>query len=435
MLLSIKSAVKDLSTYIRECKNENFGFYCVAGYIVFSYLRPQAIYPILDVLPWTQLCIVGGLTYALIKSQLQYQMTHFVVLLFALSTVISSFISYDSDLSFRNISTVFIWMLEVLLFTSCIRNLHQLRLILILFLLVLFKISLFGAKTWVMRGFAFKDYGIAGPRGFFENSGELSLIMAMLVIISLSVIYQNRHVAKLYYLLPITAFMTVLAASSRASQLGLVVGLFLFFIFRGKFKIRYVFVGAFVCYTAFLLLPEGQKARFTSAGEDSTSVSRMTYWAGGVDMFMNHPIAGVGYKCFAPYFHTYYRHTIPEGQSWGNRLEVAHNTLVEVGSEQGSIGLATYLFMYFYSFLINARTRKELRKRGPDIKEHWTYRFAVGLDIANIVFIIGGFFMSVAFYPYNYLMLMFSGALNNIVKDKGFLLDNKSGVVAKNVRK
>jgi len=109
--------------------------------------------------------------------------------------------------------------------------------------------------------------------------------------------------------------------------------------------------------------------------------------------------------------------------------------LVEVGSEQGSIGLATYLFMYFYSFLINARTRKELRKRGPDIKEHWTYRFAVGLDIANIVFIIGGFFMSVAFYPYNYLMLMFSGALNNIVKDKGFLLDNKSGVVAKNVRK
>ncbi len=428
MLLGAKSVLNDFSVYFRDCKNENFGFYCAAGYIIFSYLRPQAIYPFLDVLPWTQLCIIGGLIYGLLKSQLKYQMTHFVVLLFALSTVISSFFSYDSDLSFRNINTVFIWMLEVLLFTSCIRTLHQLRLILILFFLVLFKISLFGAKTWVMRGFAFKDYGIAGPRGFFENSGELSLMMAMLVIISLSVIYQNRHIAKIYYLLPLTAFMTVLAGSSRASQLGLVVGLFLFFILRGKFKIRYVFVGAFVCYLGFLLLPEGQKARFTSAGEDSTSVSRMTYWAGGVEMFKEHPIVGVGYKCFAHYFHAYYRHTIPQGMSWGNRLEVAHNTLVEVGSEQGGIGLITYLIMYFYSFRLNIRTRKELRKRGDAIKEHWVYRFSVGLDIANIVFIIGGFFMSVAFYPYNYLMLMFSGSLNNAVQDKDGFLENKAEV-------
>lgn len=424
MALSIKSAFNDLITYIRECKNENFGFYCVAGYIIFSYLRPQAIYPMLDILPWTQLCIVAGLGYAFIKGQVKYQMTHFVIFMFGVSTVISSYFSYDSDLSFRNISTVFIWMLEVLLFTSCIKTLHQLRLILILFLLVLFKISLFGAKTWVMRGFAFRDYGIAGPRGFFENSGELSLMMAMLFIISLSVIYQNRHVVnKLYYLLPITAFMTVLAASSRASQLGLVAGLFLFFILRGQFKIKYLLVGCLVCYLGFLLLPEGQKQRFTSAGSDGTSVSRLTYWAGGVDMFERHPIVGVGYKCFPHYFHDYYKHTIPEGQSWGNTLEVAHNTLIEVGSEQGSIGLITYLMMYFYSFRLNSRTRGLLKKHGPEVKPHWTYRLAVGLDIANIVFIIGGFFMSVAFYPYNYLMLMFSGALNNIVGRKDMIFD------------
>lgn len=428
-MASIKSVFSDLGTYIKECINENFGFYCVAGYIIFSYLRPQAIYPLLDIVPWTQLCIVMGLGYALIKSQLKYQMTHFVIFMFGVSTVISSFISYNSDISLKGVSVVFIWMLEVLLFTSCIKTLHQFRLILILFLLVLFKISLFGAKTWIGRGFAFQDYGIAGPPGFFSNSGELSLMMAMLVIISLAVIHQNTKISKLYYLLPITALMTVLAASSRASQLGLVVGLFLFFILRGQFKIRYLLIGGLVCYIGFLLLPEGQKQRFTSAGSDSTSVSRLTYWAGGVKMFNEHPIVGVGYKCFPHYFHSHYRYMIPKGQSWGNRLEVAHNTLVEVGSEQGSIGLITYLIMYFYSFRINSRTRGILRKHGPETKTHWTYRFSIGLDIANIVFIIGGFFMSVAFYPYNYLMLMFSGALNNIVGRKDMVFDKDQGAL------
>jgi putative inorganic carbon (hco3(-)) transporter len=408
----------DFKNYFLECKSENFGFYCVAGYIIFSYMRPHVIFPELQIIPWTQLFIMAGLVYAATKSILKFQTTHFSVLMFGLSTGLSTIYSFNQDTSLKNLSTVFVWMLEVLFFTSCVRTEKQLRLVVILFFLVLFKISFFGAKTWVLRGFAFKDYGIAGPNGFFENSGELSLIMAMLVIMSMSVIHQNPKISKLYYFLPITALMTVLAASSRASQLGLVVGLFLFFILRGQFKFKYLLIGGLFCYSAYQLLPEGQKKRFESAGTDSTSVSRLTYWKGGVEMFYEHPILGIGYRCFPEYFHQYYRHLIPAGQSWGKRLEVAHNTLVEVGSEQGLVGLITYLAMYFYSFKLNGSSRRMMRQLKTDEGYNWKYQFSVGLDISNAVFIIGAFFMSVAFYPYNYLMLMLSGSLNNIIKSQ-----------------
>jgi O-antigen ligase len=289
----------------------------------------------------------------------------------------------------------------------------------ILFFIVFFKISLFGAKTWIQRGFAFKDYGIAGPNGFFENSGELSLVMAMIVIMSLSFLSAHKNASKIYYLLPITAIMTVLAASSRGCQLALATGLILYFLIKGKFSVKYILAGVLIGYLGFQLLPEGQKKRFSSAGEDNTSVSRLTYWSAGLKMLDEHPIVGIGFRGFPDYFHRNYSYMIPEGQSWGQRKEVAHNTLIEVSSELGMIGFFTYMFMYLLVFKLNFSSRKMLKQQSTNAKESWLYQFSIGLDIAQITFIIGAFFMSVALYPYTYFMLMFSGSLNNIVTSQG----------------
>jgi putative inorganic carbon (hco3(-)) transporter len=408
----------EIKQYIYACKSENFAFYMISGYIIFSYLRPHVIYPALNFFPWTQAFIIGGLIYAISKKLIRFQSTHMSVLLFAFSCIISTFTSFDPNMSSGQLSTVFIWLLEVIFFTSCVTTRNQFRLAIILFFIVFFKISLFGAKTWIQRGFAFKDYGIAGPNGFFENSGELSLVMAMIVILSLSFLSAHKNVNKLYYLLPITAIMTVLAASSRGCQLALATGLILYFLIKGKFSIKYILAGMLIGYIGFQLLPEGQKKRFSSAGEDNTSVSRLTYWKAGLKMLDEHPIVGVGFRGFPEYFHKHYHYMIPEGQSWGMRREVAHNTMIEVLSELGIIGFIAYMYMYLLVFKLNARTRKMLRDQKVNPKEDWVYQFTIGLDVAQITFFIGAFFMSVALYPYTYFMLMFSGSLNNIVASK-----------------
>src|SRR5690606_2281723 len=116
-----------------------------------------------------------------------------------------------------------------------------------------------------------------------------------------------------------------------------------------------------------------------------------------------------GFRCFPQYFRDYYSYMVPEGMSWGARSEVAHNTLVEVGSEMGTFGLISYLYMYFLVFILTRSTRKEMRLQDPDCRNNWMYQLTIGLEIAQIAFFVGAFFMSVALYPYNYFMLMFAG--------------------------
>ncbi len=411
----IKKLYLDFKQYFLDCRDQDLGFYMVAGYIIFSYLRPHTLLPILDVVPWTQLFVIGGLLYAGAKSTLRFQVPHFTILLYGSVCLLSAYNSLYPTISFRNIDIPFIWMLEALCFTSCINSTKKLKLILILFFLVLFKISFFGARTWVQRGFGFQDFGISGPAGFFQNSGELSLLMAMITIMSLSVMFGNDRIKKFYYIFPITTVMTVLAASSRASQLALLTGSFIFFLIKGKLNFKYLLIASAVLYGGYMLLPDEQKARFTSAGEDQTSQSRLLYWEKGLEMTENYPWLGVGFQAFPSYFHDNYADEIPEEASFGKTREVAHNTLIEVSSEAGYLGLAAYLLMYFIVFKINKGSRRILRGSELNKQQPWLYQFSIGLDITQILFVVGAFFMSVALYPYNYFMIMFSLSLRNSV--------------------
>lgn len=414
----MKNLYLDFKLFFLECRAEDFGFYMVSAYIIFSYLRPQAIFPELEVLPWTQISIILGLLFALQKRKLKFQLPHFVVLLFCTACLLSSYTSKYPEISFAKLSIIFVWLLEILFFTSCINTVKQFRLISILFFLVLFKISFFGARAWAQRGFGFRDFGISGPSGYFSNSGELSLLMAMMCIMSVALLYNNKDTRKIYFFLPITAFMTVMAASSRGGQLALLVGSFLFLVIKGNLKIRYIFLAITLVISAYALLPEEQKARFTSAGSDSTSQARLLYWSKGLEIYKEYPVLGVGYQCFAIYFHEHYASELAEKTTISKKREVAHNTFVQVASEMGTIGLITYLWVCFIVFKLNKSTRHLLKKSNfPDDRD-WIYQFSIGLDISQIVFFIGASFMTVTLYPYNYFMIMFALAMNNSVRNE-----------------
>lgn len=414
----MKNLFADFKSFYRQCRAEDFGFYMVAGYIIFSYLQPQAIFPQLDFLPWSQICILSGLIFAGTKRTLKFQLPHFVVLLFCVSCLLSSYNSQYPDISFSKLDVIFIWLLEILFFTSCINTVHKFRLITILFFLILFKISFFGARTWIQRGFGFADYGISGPSGYFANSGELSLLMAMTGIMSLAILYKNRDLRKVYLLLPITAYMTVLAASSRGGQLALLAGSLLFFLIKGNLRIKYIFLSLALAFSGYLLLPDEQKQRFTAAGTDTTSQARLLYWSKGIEMLKDYPFLGVGYRCFSQYFHDHYAGELPQDTSLKNRREVAHNTFIQVASETGLIGLASYLWVCLIVFKLNKSTRALIRNSPGFGDSGWIYQYSIGLDIAQIVFFVGASFMSVSLYPYNYFMIMFSLSMNNVVKNE-----------------
>jgi len=422
----IKTVYADFREYFTELKAQNIGFYAAAAYLVFSYLRPQVTFTFIDFLPWTQLSILVGLGWAFSQGKLRFQSSHFLVLLFAGVVVMSAVNSQYPEISERKLDVIFIWFLEVLFFTNCVSNLRQFRLLMILYFLILFKMSFFGARTWVERGFGFTKWGIAGPDGFFANSGEFSLLMAMFAILAIGYLSGDKA-RRVYYLTVVTATMTVLAASSRGGQLALILGGLYYGLRTGGLRPKQVLMIACLLFVVVNILPEAQKKRFSTMGDDDTSTSRLTYWSAGLEMLDEYPLFGVGFYCFPQYYHDYYKPPDQEGYL-ARRKEVSHNSFIEAGSSLGYPGLILYTLMIIHCFRLTNKTRKLIKrsKEMSDKDKFWGDRFSIALNGALIAYVGGSFFMFVVFYTYIYLQLMFVQAFYTSVKEVG---NRKTGLV------
>lgn len=407
--------IDDAKLYVERLRKQDFAFYTAAAYLMFEYLRPHVIYPTIDVIPWARLTILTGLFFALFTGRVRIQGMHVVLFLFMVSAIISSYLSYDTTASFNRLYYIYSWFIIVVFFTACVRNVEQYKLLIILFFLFLFKISLFGARTWTLRGFAFTDWGIQGPSGYFQNSGELSLLMAIFAVMSFTFIYGHKNVHKFYYLVPLTAVMTVLGASSRGGQLALAVGIVLLMIALGKLRFKNLVFFGLIGIAGLALLPEEQKERFSHMGSDGTSESRLMYWEKGIEMMNDNKLIGVGYYAFASYFEDKYAPYV-EFENFQYRREVAHNSYVQVGSEMGYPGLLLYLLLLWICFRLPRKTKKLLEGKELGDRLSWVPVYCTGMNVALAVYLVGSTFMSVAFYPYLYLFLMLNQVLYNVVK-------------------
>lgn len=390
----------DLKVFRQDLKGQDLIFYLGLAFIVLYYLRPQVIIPGLNIIPWLQITILVGFLAMAGNSRLKFTGTHFVVFLFATLAWLSAMNSLYPDISSRNITTPFIFALEVLFLSNCVKNVKQLQLLMIVFFLCIFKMSLFGARTWVSRGFGFAAWGIQGPAGFFQNSGEFSLLMAICAVMSIPLILYMKPKTKLYWLFPLTAVMTVMAASSRGGQLALLAGLIYLLLAYKKIRFKnLVYVTVFVSI-AWALFPAEQKARFETAGSDQTSTTRLDYWEAGIDMAKEYPLLGVGFKAFPEHYHRHYK--VMDGSFLSNRKEVAHNSIIEVVSTLGIPALVLYIWFHFSVFSSRSLLKRH-KNPGPDLV--FLESFRVALNGAILTYFVGAIFMSITFYPYIYFLL------------------------------
>jgi O-antigen ligase len=391
---------EDLKAFRQGLKGQDLIFYLGLTFIVLYYLRPQVIIPGLDIIPWLQITIIVGFLAMIRHSRLKFTRTHLLVFLFATLAWLSAMNSLYPYISSQGMSAPFIFALEVLFLSNCVRNVKQLQLLLIVFFLCIFKMSFFGARVWAGRGFGFTEWGIQGPPGFFQNSGEFSLLMAISAVMSIPLILYMKSKAKIYWLLPLTAIMTVMGASSRGGQLALLVGVIYLLLVYKKISVRYLLYTTVLLAVVWTFLPEAQKARFETAGSDQTSTARLNYWEAGIDMAQNHPLLGVGFRTFPEHYHRYYKES--DGSYLLNRKEVAHNSLIEVVATLGIPALILYVMFHLSVF-----SGRSLFKKNKDSEADLVFleSFRVSLNGAVLTYFAGAFFMSLAFYPFIYFLM------------------------------
>lgn len=398
-----------------QIKKEHFSFWMICVYLILEYFRPQSIIPALDVLPWdkifvslTALGLLADPRRRWVSNQANLWMTVFLLVI-----VLSSATAQYPAVSWSHWFDFFGWFAIYFLIINTVTTAERYFIFLSIFLLASFKLSFFGARTWVSRGFGFRGWGIQGPPGFFENSGELSIQMLMFAPIAfeLAMFLKPRVRRAVYWvliLLPVTGAMTVLGASSRGSQLGLVFQTG-YTAHKRKLNFKAIAAIALVFYGAYALLPVQEKERFTTAGDDRTSVQRLEYWRAGMKMIEEHPVLGIGYFNFPPYFAEHYPWELFEGHA-----QLPHNIFIQVGTDAGLLGLGVFLILIYR----NLRTARDIQcacEANPDAPA-FAGNVARGLMVATWGFVIAGQFVTVTYYPFLWINLALTVSLHNIVR-------------------
>lgn len=391
----------------RYFKGESFAFWMICAYLFFEYVRPQSIYPVIDFLPWTQLTVIGALLGCFADRTVRWVSSSVNVLLivFLIIILLSSVFAYFPSISYAKLESYYLWVIIYFLIINIVNTRKRFFIFLCVFLLASFKISLSLAITWAKRGFSFTDWGLSGPPGFFQNSGELAIQMLVFWPIAWAFAHSVKpYVSKNWYwllmLMPITAIMVILGASSRGGQLALVVQLVVMN-YRTVFKPKVLISCGVAFFLLWTFLPEAQKERFQSMGEDKTSQQRILYWENGLEMIKEHPLLGVGYFNFAPYFGRYY-----PGDVLLRRAELPHNIIIQVGTDTGVIGLSIFIALLVIAF------RKAQRFRGKGC-ESSQKRIGSCANLSLIGFIVAGQFVTVTYYPFLWIHLAFLVSMEN----------------------
>lgn len=394
---------------------EPWSFKLTCMYVFFEYVRPQQIYQSIAFLPWSRLTILAAVGAYFIEGRGLRSRTVANGLLIGFSTVVllSSVFAYSPDTSFDRITFFVNWLIAFFLIANTATDQRKFFIFTVLFLLWSTKMSQFAARSFITGGGS-----SGGAPGWFQNSGEFALQMCIFVPLSLHFIIGlypslTKLQVGLLSLLPLTGVLGIVNSGSRGGVLGLAF-VSLWLLLQSKRKVRGLLVLALVLPTVWGILPQYQKQRFSTAGEDETSLTRITYWKRGIEMANDHPLLGVGYENWVPYYVAHYppsEDKIVRYDVNGNAMvEVSHNSFVEVASQLGYSGLFLFVCLIASIWYMNWKSRQRLS--GLGVPGRFLVHMSYGLDAGVIGFIVAGFFMAVALNPFLWFQLAMAAALH-----------------------
>jgi len=373
-------------------RSEPASFWLVNIYLFFEYVRPQSIWTSIDVLPWAETALILAVAAVLVEGKLPRVRTAVggLLLVYSVIVLLSSFTAIYPSASVAGWKLYFSWVLIFFVITATVTTEKHLFIFMLAFLLYSFKMSQHGFRTWLSNGFGFSSWGATGAPGWFQNSGEFGIQMCIFLPLSVEFILAlrsrwGRWKRLFFYAMPITAVASMVASSSRGALIGgAAVGLW--WILRSKHRVRALLITAVLAAATWLIVPQQQKDRFSTAGEDQTSVNRLDRWKAGIKMAHQHPALGIGYH------------------NWGNYYgPLPHNIFIQAWSELGYSGLLAFLALIVATFVVNARTRRLLKRIPRDTV--FLRHMAHGLDGALIGFMVSGFFVTVLYYPFFWINL------------------------------
>lgn len=244
---------------------------------------------------------------------------------------------------------------------------------------------------------------IAGLAGTMQDRNDFALHLMMATPIAYAMAETSKdRIAKWFFLgATMLMFVCVMLTFSRMGfLLMLTSGAMIFSLSRKKLRIVQTLVP--VAFIYFVLLPDAYYERMETIltyKEDASAMGRIDAWKAGWEMGKDHPLTGVGLKCFElPDVYFRYAEGIPH---------VAHNAYVQLFSEAGIPALFAWLFLMLTA-IFGARS---LARKDVSFE---TRNYAKALQYSLILYLLGSIFLNAAYFELPYLVVALFVVLRRI---------------------
>ena len=183
-----------------------------------------------------------------------------------------------------------------------------------------------------------------------------------------------------------------------------------------KQRILFMAAGAALGLAALPFLPQSYYERMATLGQpsgDESASTRVAVWEWTIDYASKNPMGGG----FDSYLGNKFTYIMPVKETDGNTVSVKfkpiedkgrafHSAIFEVLGEQGYPGLAIWVLLHLSGLWQMERVRARWKTRTDDEAEAWVAPFAVALQLASVIYLVGALFQGIAYQP---VMLMLVG--------------------------
>ena len=403
----------------RGLKQESRAFWWLCIYLFLEYIRPATLYPVIDILPWAQIALLIVCIYAFSDKTITWVRSpaNLLIVIFFIIVLLSSVFAFRPSVSWAAIDVPVNWVILYFLIITTVNTEKRFFVFVLLFLLLNFKMSQHGFFSYARRGFSYTSWGVTGSPGWFRDSGDFGIAMAVFFPLAAAFAlalkdYWGRYKRWFFYFLPITGMVTIVATSSRGAQLGMA-AIGVWFLLKTRKGLKAMIGITIVGWILYATLPERMLGEYHTAGQDPTSINRLAHWAFGMDVVRDNPILGIGYHNWL----NYCNFMNPSGLGLKSNCQLPHNTYIEAAADLGVTGFCIYVWLALLIFFLNARTRKNAKQS----KNKLIVYLAHGLDGGLVGYLVSTIFFSELFYPVFWVQLSMTVALHEISKKQSVL--------------
>jgi putative inorganic carbon (hco3(-)) transporter len=385
-------------------------FALLVVFMAVLFLRPADFFPELASLPLAEIAAIAALS-ALVLSKLVRRdfglamspANRWVVLL-TVGVVVSCFFSTNPTASFDFLQSTFVKILALWLLILNIVDTKK--------------------RIVVMQGAISILTGLLGAYAIWAKTNQVALVedtraafvgvlgdpndLAFTLLVGLPFAFEAFRTLRinglrwLFLLAGVLATGGIIVTQSRGGLMGLAVCMYFWmrtFGIRREAVLAVTIAGAI----AAVLLGGISERKTVTRGAfaiDDSSQGRIDAWYAGVRMAKHNPLWGVGLDRATDNFGRYAVNPV----SW--RPKTSHNMFVQAGAETGLLGFIPFMLLIGFSLRTSLRLRGQLRQDSPD----WERTF-IRAQFPNLVAIlVAGFFLSVAWSWFLYILLAQSAA-------------------------